>query len=146
MRSLRAQGWCRGGPGHRQGLPKLLRGRLLPPRGRVTPQVPIAGPALAHSELLDARRGRSGAVLEFHRQLTAWCAMLAMTTYTNAPIYRAVGLDPRRAAREAREARANPHFRRTMRWAGERLVAFLTDAGMITALQRPLWRRSLLLG
>ncbi|MEU1941469.1 diiron oxygenase [Streptomyces sp. NPDC020125] len=97
----------------------------------------------AHSELLDARRGRSGAVLEFHRQLTAWCAMLAMTTYTNAPIYRAVGLDPRRAAREAR---ANPHFRRTMRWAGERLVAFLTDAGMITALQRPLWRRSLLLG
>ncbi len=29
---------------------------------------------------------------------------------------------------------------------GERLVAFLTDAGMITTLQRPLWRRSLLLG
>ena len=59
-------------------------------------------------------------------------------------VYRAVGLDPKQARRAAR---ANPHHRETVRWMGERIVAFLTEAGMIKGVvTRALWRRSFLLG
>ncbi|WP_028922357.1 AurF N-oxygenase family protein [Pseudonocardia acaciae] len=59
-------------------------------------------------------------------------------------VYRAVGLDPKQARKVAK---ANPHHRESVRWMGERMVNFLTEAGMIKGpLTKALWRRSLLLG
>ena len=59
-------------------------------------------------------------------------------------VYAAVGLDPKAAAAAAR---SNPRHHETLRWMGERLVAFLRDAGMIEGrLTTALWRRSHLLG
>jgi P-aminobenzoate N-oxygenase AurF len=59
-------------------------------------------------------------------------------------VYRSVGLDPKRARKVAM---ANPHYRRSVAWMGERIVGFLTEAGMIKGpLTKALWRRSYLLG
>jgi hypothetical protein len=59
-------------------------------------------------------------------------------------VYRRAGLDPKQARAAAR---ANPHHRESLRWMGERIVAFLTESGMITGpLTTALWRRSGLLG
>jgi para-aminobenzoate N-oxygenase AurF len=59
-------------------------------------------------------------------------------------VYQDVGLDPKEAKRVAM---ANPHYQQSLRWMGERIVGFLTEAGMISgALTTALWRRSFLLG
>ncbi len=57
-------------------------------------------------------------------------------------IYRAVGLDPRigQAA-----AKANPNFRETLRWSGQKVVTYLTELGLIAGPARKLWQRSGLL-
>ena len=39
-------------------------------------------------------------------------------------------------------ARANPHFRATLRWAGAKAATFLAEHGLIAGPGRPLWRRS----
>jgi len=54
-----------------------------------------------------------------------------------------VGLDPREARRAAL---ANPYYRDTIRYGGEKVVAFLDDAGLIGPPATSLWRRSFLLG
>ena len=61
----------------------------------------------------------------------------------NPRVYAAVGLSPRVARRAAL---ANPYYRETLRYGGEKLVAFLTEAGMIGRPGRALWRKSFLLG
>jgi len=55
----------------------------------------------------------------------------------NPEVYRAVGLDPREAARVAR---ANPHHRETRRWMAEKIMAFLDEQGMVTWSSRPIYR------
>jgi hypothetical protein len=54
-------------------------------------------------------------------------------------VYAAVGIPPRvgRAA-----ARANPHFRATLRWSAERVTAYLTDLGLVAGPGRLLWAYS----
>jgi hypothetical protein len=52
-----------------------------------------------------------------------------------------VGLDPR-AGRRA--ALANPAHQQTIRFGGEKVVAFLGEAGLIGAPGLHLWRRSFL--
>ena len=55
----------------------------------------------------------------------------------NPKVYEAVGLDPRRAVREARR---NPHHRETRRWLGEKIMAFLDEQGMVTWSARPFYK------
>ncbi|MFJ8648538.1 diiron oxygenase [Streptomyces sp. NPDC093546] len=66
----------------------------------------------ARTELSHAVARTSPAGLARHRQVTALAACLFMSISTNPEIYRAVGLDPDEAGRQARR---NPHFRRTTR-------------------------------
>jgi hypothetical protein len=80
--------------------------------------------------------------LIYQRWLIAYVACQVTTSLINPKVYRAVGLDPK----EAREvARRNPHFQESMRWAGERIMSFLTDAGLVGWPGMPWWRKSFLL-
>jgi len=81
--------------------------------------------------------------LAAHRLSLALAAPFLVRTMIHPDVYRSVGLDPRQARKTAR---ANPHHQRSLRWMGERLVAFLTEAGMIQGVvTRALWRRAYLL-
>ncbi|MCC3766355.1 diiron oxygenase [Streptomyces sp. UNOC14_S4] len=94
----------------------------------------------ARSELLRAVDGLSAPRRELHRETAGIAAALAFTRhFTDPRIYRAVGLDPKEAQRQARRS---PRYRRNMLRAGEKAVAFLTEAGMIGPRQRHWWRRA----
>jgi len=87
------------------------------------------------------RAGR--AELAYFRLIIGRAALLISRRLIHPRVYAAVGIDPR-AGRAA--AFANPHFRETMRWSGERVVGFLGDLGLVAGPGTALWRRSLLLG
>jgi len=69
-------------------------------------------------------------------------AYLCGTRLIHPGVYRSVGIDP---AVGHKAALANPHFRETLRWSGERVVAYLNDLGLIEGPGKPLWRMSGLL-
>ena len=74
--------------------------------------------------------------------LTAQTCFLVARSLVNPEIYRAVGIDPREGRRTAL---ANPHYRATMQWMGEKPLAFLREHGLLPAHQEKVWRGSLLL-
>lgn len=79
--------------------------------------------------------------LAWHRAITANTALFVARSLVHPQAYAAVGLDPREARRQAL---ANPHYRETMAWMGERVVGFLDEQGLIGRAQHATWRRSLL--
>ena len=82
--------------------------------------------------------------LALNRVALALAAPSLVRLMLDPGVYRAVGLDPKQARKAAR---ANPHHRQSIRWMGERIVGFLTEAGMIQGVvTKALWRRSFLLG
>jgi hypothetical protein len=98
--------------------------------------------SFARTELLDTAARTSRPRLLLQRELTAVSAFVALAQRIHPGVYSAAGLDPIRARREAR---GNPHYRRTLHWSGERLISLLTQAGMIGPWQRHWWRRAGLL-
>ena len=78
-----------------------------------------------------------------NRGLVALMAVGLKYTLIEPRAYRRVGLEPREAMKVAF---ANPHYQETLRWACERLVAFLDQAGFLRGrITMALWRRSGLL-
>ncbi len=80
--------------------------------------------------------------LAYSRLVIARAAYAIAARLVHPSIYRSVGIDPRtgRAA-----ARANPHFRATLRWSASRITPTLTDLGLIAGPGRLLWTRAHLL-
>jgi len=97
----------------------------------------------AREELLRSVARCSRAALAYHQGVTAHAALVVSRSLVHPQVYAAVGLDPRHARRVAL---GNPHYQRTLAWAGERVVAFLRDSGMIGRPGRTYWQRSYLLG
>ncbi|WP_229069956.1 diiron oxygenase [Actinoplanes sp. DH11] len=85
-----------------------------------------------------AGRGR----LAFDRLVIARAAYLTGRRLIDPRVYRAVGISPEEGRRAAW---ANPYHRETMRWAGERVVAYLQDLDLIGGPGVRLWRASGLL-
>lgn len=77
-----------------------------------------------------------------HQVLTVVTAAFVVRSLIDPRVYDAVGLDRREAVRQAR---ANPHRIETSRWMAEKVVAFLTDTGMVSPPVAPAWRRLQLL-
>jgi hypothetical protein len=77
--------------------------------------------------------------LPFHRLTLARTALILSRIMINPRVYLSVGLDPRAARRVAL---ANPYYRETLRYGGQKLVSFLDDAGLIGWPGGSLWRRS----
>lgn len=69
--------------------------------------------------------------------VAAIVSAFVVSVLINPEVYEAVGLDRRRAVREAR---ANPHNHETRRWLGEKIMAFLDEQGMVTWNARPIYK------
>jgi hypothetical protein len=96
----------------------------------------------AREELARQVRAAGRGRLAFDKVVIGRAAYLCGTRLVHPAVYASVGIDP---AEGRRAARANPHFQQTLRWAGERVVAFLGDLDLIGGPGRELWRRSGLL-
>jgi hypothetical protein len=96
----------------------------------------------AREELARQVRAAGTRRLAFDRVVIARAAYLIGSRIISPEVYRSVGIDPA-VGRSA--ARANPHHRETMRWAGERVVAYLRELDLIGGPGMALWRRSGLL-
>ena len=69
--------------------------------------------------------------------LAAAVSAFVVTSLINPQVYAQVGLDPKYAARVARR---NPHHQQTRSWMAEKIMAFLTEQGMVTWSARPIYR------
>jgi len=96
----------------------------------------------AREELARQVRAAGRGRLAFDKMVIGRAAYLCGNRLIHPEVYRSVGIDP---AEGRRAARANPHFRETLRWAGERVVAYLDDLDLIGGPGRSLWRLSGLL-
>lgn len=67
---------------------------------------------------------------------SALVAVAVAGALINPDVYAQVGLDRRTALREARN---NPNFHETRRWMAEKIVAFLTEQGLITWYTKPIY-------
>ncbi len=97
----------------------------------------------ARAELVRSVASVSRAELPYHRALLARFALIVSRSLISPLVYRSVGLEPREARRVAL---ANPHYRQTLRFGGERIVSFLAGNGLIGGPSAQAWRRSFLLG
>ena len=83
---------------------------------------------------------RSGRLsLGYTRRFIGATACLVTGRLVHPRAYAAVGIEPA-AGRAA--ARANPNYWATLRWAGERIVAYFTELDLVTDSNRGLLRRS----
>jgi hypothetical protein len=97
----------------------------------------------ARAELIRSTGRVRRLALPYHKMVLARTAFVVSRILISPDVYRAVGLDPRQARRAAL---ANPYHRDTLRYGGEKVVAFLGEAGLIGRTGRLWWRRSFLLG
>ncbi|WP_433292014.1 AurF N-oxygenase family protein [Actinoplanes sp. CA-030573] len=96
----------------------------------------------AREELARQVRAAGRGRLAFDKLVIGRAAYLCGRRLIHPAVYRSVGIDP---AVGHRAAMANPHFRETLRWSGERVVAYLRDLDLIEGPGMPFWRRSGLL-
>jgi hypothetical protein len=96
----------------------------------------------AREELARQVRAAGRRRLAFDRLVIARAAYLTGARIISPEVYRSVGIDPQVGRRAAR---ANPYHLETMRWAGERIVAYLRELDLIGGPGLALWRRSGLL-
>jgi hypothetical protein len=96
----------------------------------------------ARAELTRSAARLSRAELPYHRALIGRTAYIVSRSLISPQVYRSVGLDPREAHRAAL---ANPAHQETIRYGGEKMVAFLGEAGLIGTPGTYWWRRSFLL-
>jgi hypothetical protein len=78
----------------------------------------------------------------WHNLIAAIVSSIIVSVLIDPKVYAAVGLDPKEARRVARN---NPHHQATVRWMGEKIMAFLDEQGMVTRTTRPIYRAAHLL-
>lgn len=98
----------------------------------------------ARDELEKSMRGLGRRELIWHQFVAAQAAYATMRGLVHPDVYASVGIDPR----EGRHAAlANPNYRATIAWMGEKVVPFLDEQGLIPASgrNRRTWQGSFLL-
>jgi hypothetical protein len=99
--------------------------------------------SFARDELEKAVARMSRAERLVQQALTAEAAFVMMRSLVNPKVYAAVGIDP---AEGRRTALANPHYRATIAWMGEKVMPYLEEQGMVGGGHiRRTWRASFLL-
>ncbi|GHF23568.1 membrane protein [Amycolatopsis deserti] len=97
----------------------------------------------AREEVTRGMAKLSKAELLYQRWLIAVVSFAITRSLINPRVYAAVGLSPREAWETAMN---NPHWHETLRWSGERIMAFLDEAGLVGQPGTYWWRKSFLLG
>jgi hypothetical protein len=72
-----------------------------------------------------------------HRVFTALAAAIIVRSLVSPHVYASVGMDEK-VARKA--ALANPNYRDTTRWMGEKILPFLDEVGMVNRTARAIYR------
>jgi P-aminobenzoate N-oxygenase AurF len=98
--------------------------------------------SFARAELPRSVAVTSRAAMAYHRAVTARFAFIVARNLINPLVYRSVGLDPHAAHAAALE---NPHYQQSLRFGGEKIVAFLADNGLIGSPGSYWWRRAFLM-
>ena len=98
---------------------------------------------LNRRQIVSGMASLSKAELLYQRWLVAYVGCQVTHTLINPRVYASIGLDPEPTWQIAMH---NPAYRESIRWAGERIMAFLSDAGLVAGPGMPWWRRSFLLG
>ena len=93
----------------------------------------------ARAELTRSAAKLSLAELPMQRAVLGRVALIVARHLISPEVYRSVGLDP---AQARRVALANPVYHETIRYGGEKIVAFLREAGMIGPPATRLWRHA----
>lgn len=96
----------------------------------------------ARAELVRSSARLSRAERAWHRGMLAHIGYMVARNLISPEVYRSVGLDPREARRVAL---ANPHHRETIRYGGEKIMAFLGENGLVGQPGMHWWRKSFLL-
>ena len=97
----------------------------------------------ARAELTRSAAELSLAELPVQRAVLGRVAFIVARHLISPEVYRSVGLDP---APAHRVALANPAHHETIRYGGEKIVAFLREAGMIGPPATRLWRKAHMIG
>lgn len=126
---------------------ELMNDERIQPLMRMVARIHVTEEArhvtFAREELARATAQRTGrAARRWHQHATARTAYLAMRSLVHPDAYAAVGLDP---AEARRTALANPHYRATLAWMGEKVMPVLTEHGMVADRDRRIWRASFLI-
>ena len=99
--------------------------------------------SFARDELEKAVAGMGRTERLYHQTLTAQAAYVMMRSLVHPDVYASVGIDPRQGRRAAL---ANPHYRETIAWMGEKVMPYLEEQGMVGGgPNRKVWRESFLL-
>ncbi|HET7244722.1 MAG TPA: diiron oxygenase [Streptosporangiaceae bacterium] len=93
----------------------------------------------ARAELTRSAAKLPLAELPVQRAMLGRVAFIVARNLISPEVYRSVGLDP---AQARRVALANPAHHETIRYGGEKIVAFLREAGMIGPPATRLWRKA----
>jgi hypothetical protein len=96
----------------------------------------------ARAELVRSAARLTAAERAWHRGTLAHIGYLVARNLISPGVYRSVGLDPRQARKVAL---ANPYHQETIRFGGEKIMAFLADAGLVGQPGMHWWRKSFLL-
>jgi hypothetical protein len=95
----------------------------------------------ARAEFLRSAARLTAAERPYQRVLLARTGYIVARNLISPDVYASVGLDPKVAEKVAL---ANPHFRESIRFGGEKIVGFLDDAGLVGAPGMHWWRKSFL--
>ncbi|WP_216214295.1 AurF N-oxygenase family protein [Amycolatopsis aidingensis] len=96
----------------------------------------------AREEVTRGMAKLSKAELPYQRYLIALVSFFVVRALVNPRIYKSVGIAPKEGVKAAW---SNPHWQQTIRYAGERIMPFLQENGLVGAPGMHLWRRSNLL-
>ncbi|GAB3482087.1 AurF N-oxygenase family protein [Amycolatopsis cihanbeyliensis] len=96
----------------------------------------------AREEVTRGMAKLSKAELPYQRFLIALVSFFVTRALVNPRIYKSVGIAPKEGVKAAWN---NPHWQETIRYAGERIMPFLQENGLVGAPGMRLWRRSFLL-
>jgi hypothetical protein len=98
--------------------------------------------SFARAEVADGIARLSRPAAAYHRFATAFVTFFIVRSLIHPGVYSSVGIEPKRGRQEAL---ANPPYQEMIRWAGEKIVGFLDEAGMVKGPAKSLWRRAFLL-
>ena len=126
---------------------EMVNDETIQPLARMVSRIHIMEEArhigFARAELSRRAAQLPHAQLPFQRLLLARTGLILTRSLISPDVYRSVGLDPQAAHRAAL---ANPPHQQTIRFGGEKIMAFLHDAGLVGPPAMHLWRKSFLAG
>jgi hypothetical protein len=96
----------------------------------------------AREEVTRGMAKLSRAELGYQRFVIALISYFVTRAFINPGVYKAVGIRPKEGVQAALN---NPHWQGSIRFAGERIMPFLQEAGLIGGPGMFLWRKSFLL-